>query len=78
MMMELVAELLEARHPGPRTVPSFLQQPPSGPVSYQEEVLQLRKVDSQGAVQQVPPKLQCMQADQLLGVQTCHHADAVS
>lgn len=58
-------------------MPSSLHQPPSDPVSYQKEVLQLRKANSQGAFQFVPSKLQCVKADQLLGVQPCHHVDVV-
>lgn len=78
MVMEQVAEPPRSQASRPLAVPTFLHQPPSNPVSYQEEVLQLRKVDSQGGLQLVPPKLQSVQADQLLGVQTCHHANAVT
>lgn len=78
LMIMLVAEPTRSQNMlAPRKTPSSLHQPPSDPVSYQEEVLQLRKVDSQGAFQFVPPKLQCVKADQLLRVQTCHHADLV-
>ena len=69
--------LLEAGILAPRTVPPFQHPPPCDPGRYQEEVLQLREVDSQGAIQLVPPKLQRVQADQFLGIQTCHHVDAV-
>lgn len=61
----------------PTTVPSSLHQPPSGPGSYQEEVLQRRNVDPHCAFQLVPSKLQCVQADQPFGVHTCHRADVV-
>lgn len=76
--MELVDEAprSQASWPPGQVSPSW-HQPSFHPVIYQEEVLQLRKVDSQGAAQLVAPKLQGVQADQLLGVQTCHHGDAV-
>lgn len=51
--------------------------PPEGPVSYQVEILQLRKVDSLCGFQLVPSKLQGVQARQSLGVQTSHLVDAV-
>ena len=77
MTWRLNHHLPEAGILAPGTVPPFQRPPPCDPWRYQEEVLQLREVDSQGAVQLVPPKLQRVQADQFLGIQTCHHVDAV-